>query len=53
MLGQAITERGLGREIIEEFLDGIPGINKKTVTQQLANLKASGDYDEISCWRDY
>lgn len=38
---------GIGWSIVLEFLSNIPGINKNTVTQQLANLKASGDYDEI------
>ncbi len=47
LLGQAGTERGLGWDIILEFLHGIPGVNKNTIMQQLANLKASGDYDEI------
>ncbi len=46
-LGQAGTDRGIGYDIILELLDGIPGINVGTVKQQLANLKASGDYDEI------
>jgi len=41
------SDRGLGREIIVRFLDGIPGINEGTVQQQLANLKSSGDYARI------
>src|SRR5215471_10635939 len=45
--GQIATERGLGEPIITEFLDGVPGINKNTVTQQLAILKDSGDYARI------
>jgi hypothetical protein len=45
--GNIASERGLGWEVILEFLEAIPGINKNTVIQQLANLKASGDYDEI------
>lgn len=45
--GQLETDRGLGEPIITEFLDGIPGIKKNSVTEQLANLKASGDYSRI------
>jgi hypothetical protein len=45
--GQAVTERGLGWDLILDFLAEIPGVNQNTVKQQLANLKASGDYDEI------
>jgi hypothetical protein len=47
MLGQAGAERGIGYDVILEFLDEIPGVNMNTVKQQLANLKASGDYDEM------
>jgi hypothetical protein len=46
-LGQFQTERGIGEPIITELLDGIPGINKNGVLQQLAILKASGDYARI------
>lgn len=45
--GQVVTERGLGWDIILEFLADIPGVNQNSVKQQLANLKTSGDYDEI------
>ncbi len=41
------SERGLGEPPITAFLADIPGVNKNTVMQQLSNLKASGDYDEI------
>jgi ParB-like chromosome segregation protein Spo0J len=47
MRGQVGAERGLGYDVILEFLNDIPGVNQNTVKQQLANLKASGDYDEI------
>jgi flagellar biosynthesis GTPase FlhF len=47
LLGQAGTDRGIGWDVVLEFLIDIPGVNKNTVIQQLANLKASGDYDEI------
>jgi len=47
-LRRAITgESGIGREIVLRFLAGIPGINAGNVEQQLANLKASGDYARI------
>jgi hypothetical protein len=41
---------GIGREIILRFLNqkrDIPGINRNVVDDQLANLKASGDYQRI------
>jgi hypothetical protein len=45
---QSLTsDRGLGEQPITALLDDIPGINEKVVRQQLGNLKASGDYDEI------
>jgi hypothetical protein len=41
---QRLTDsRGLGRDVIVQFLRGVPGINDGTVQQQLANLKASGN----------
>jgi hypothetical protein len=45
--GQITTEKGLGRELILNFLADVPGVNENSVTQQLANLKASGDYARI------
>jgi hypothetical protein len=45
--GQIMTDRGIGREIIARFLEGVPGINDGTVQQQIANLKSSGDYARI------
>lgn len=47
LLGQAGAERGIGWDLILDFLQEIPGVNVNTVKQQLANLKASGVYDEI------
>lgn len=41
--GQIASDKGLGREIVAEYLNGTPGINVKTVQQALANIKASGD----------
>lgn len=45
--GNLTSEKGLGRDIVVSFLDGTPGINEGSVQQQLANLKASGDYARI------
>jgi hypothetical protein len=38
---------GIGRDRILEALKGVPGITEHVIQQQLANLKASGDYDRI------
>ena len=38
---------GMGWRVVAEFLAGIEGISKRTVTDQLANLKASGHYAAI------
>jgi hypothetical protein len=38
---------GVGEPLITEFLQKVPGINKNSVTQQLALLKQSGDYARI------
>src|SRR5262245_7065341 len=40
-------KNGIGEPTITDFLDGVPGVNKNTVIQQLANLKSSGDYARI------
>lgn len=45
--GQLASDKGLGWDFILSFLQGVPGINKPAVEQQLANLKASGDYARI------
>jgi ParB-like chromosome segregation protein Spo0J len=45
--GQLEGEKGIGREVITEFLEGVPGINEDSVRQQLAILKSSGDYGRI------
>jgi hypothetical protein len=45
--GQLQTTKGIGHEVVERFLDGVPGMNEATVKQQIANLKASGDYKRI------
>jgi hypothetical protein len=45
--GGLTSDRGLGEPIIAEFLHGIHGISAHVIRQQLANLKASGDYARL------
>jgi len=45
--GNLASDRGIGRDVVVRFLDGVPGINDGTVRQQLSNLKSSGDYARI------
>jgi hypothetical protein len=45
--GQLLSDKGIGAPIVTEFLISVPGINKNIVTEQIANLKASGDYQRI------
>jgi ParB-like chromosome segregation protein Spo0J len=46
--GHLTDDDGLGYRLISEFFDKkIPGINVASIKQQLANLKASGDYARI------
>ena len=40
-------QEGIGSPIIQRFLEGAPGINESSITAQLANLKASGDYQPV------
>src|SRR5262245_34041133 len=47
VLGNLISDKGVGRPLILRLLEDTPGINDNTVKQQLANLKASGDYARI------
>ncbi len=53
--GNLESAKGLGEPMITAFLDGVPGCDKGTVAQQLASLKASGDYarivGEVPRWR--
>lgn len=41
------SEKGIGREVIAQVLDGVPGFNAGSINQQLANLKSSGHYARI------
>lgn len=45
--GNLASDKGLGEPLITEFLTGVPGLNRRIVTQQLANLKTSGAYAQI------
>jgi hypothetical protein len=47
LVGNLASEKGLGEPVITNFLDGVPGINRNTVKEQLANLKSSGNYGRI------
>jgi hypothetical protein len=42
-----LEDEGVGRRVILAFLKEIPGINDRSVQQQLANLKSSGDYARL------
>jgi len=45
--GNLTSAKGLGQNVILQFLPSIPGLTRYAVDQQLANLKASGDYARI------
>jgi hypothetical protein len=45
--GHLTGARGIGEPMILRFLADVPGVNKNTVTEHLAILKASGDYVRI------
>lgn len=45
--GMLESRDGIGQDAVERFLRGIPGVTGTIVEQQLANLKASGDYARI------
>jgi hypothetical protein len=42
--GNIASSKGIGEPLITEFLKEIPDVNKNTVIQHIAILKASGDY---------
>jgi hypothetical protein len=48
-VAQATFERGdgVGQDLILAVLKGVPGISERTVIEDLANLKSSGDYARI------
>ena len=41
------SEKGLGRDVVLEFIGDVPNVSENTVRQQMASLKASGDYAKI------
>lgn len=45
--GNLMSDHGLGERVILRFLSEVPGISQNAVRQQIANLKASGDYARI------
>jgi|GEM_PF-2805474 len=45
--GNLTSAKGIGEELILELLKNVPKIKAWTVREQLANLKASGDYARI------
>jgi ParB-like chromosome segregation protein Spo0J len=44
---QIASEKGLGRDVVFRFFQGISGMNDGLVKEHLAQLKASGDYARI------
>jgi ParB-like chromosome segregation protein Spo0J len=47
MLGKLTSEEGIGWRAVLALLPHVRGLNQYSVTAQLANLKASGDYGRI------
>jgi ParB-like chromosome segregation protein Spo0J len=45
--GNIASDKGLGAPIIERFLTDVPGMKESVIKEQIANLKASGDYARI------
>jgi hypothetical protein len=45
--GNIVSEKGLGHDLVLQFLLNIPGLNEHVVKDQLANLKTSGAYARI------
>ena len=47
--GRPVIAEDIGERIItnSQLLAGIPGMNRKTIQQQLANLKTSGEYARL------
>jgi len=42
-----LSDAGIGERVLWAFLKDIPGITRPAIRQQLANLKASGDYARL------
>jgi hypothetical protein len=45
--GNLMNGRGVGHELIEAFLHGVPGITTYVVKEQIATLKSSGHYHRL------
>jgi hypothetical protein len=45
--GPIASSKGIGRDLILRFLQGVPGITASNIEHQIANLKSSGDYARI------
>lgn len=45
--GQLLTDKGLGALFVDAVLHGVPGVNTKTILEDLASLKKSGGYARI------
>jgi hypothetical protein len=45
--GHLASGRGIGEDLIEKFLEGVPGMTNNAIREQLASLKKSGDYQRI------
>jgi hypothetical protein len=46
--GNLLSDKGIGYRLVAGFLATVPGMNSNIVQEQIANLKASGDYQLIS-----
>jgi hypothetical protein len=42
-----MSERGIGRRVILDYLNDVPGITLSSIQQDLASLKQSGQYAKI------
>jgi ParB-like chromosome segregation protein Spo0J len=45
--GNLMNGRGVGYELIERFLEDVPGINEGVIKEQIAALKSSGHYQRL------
>jgi hypothetical protein len=47
LAGLGLEKKIIGEDVIAKFLDGVPGINSRSINNELANLKSSGEYARI------
>lgn len=45
--GNLMNGQGVGRDLIEAYLHGVPGITRNVIGEQLAILKSSGHYQRL------